>query len=474
MAVKPGFQLLVAIAAWLLLASVEAATVQGVRVWRAPDYTRIVLDLDAPVAHRMALLTNPDRVVLDLSRSRISANLNDLPLSNTPVSALRSSANSQDLRLVFDLSAQVDPKSFTLKAQGGQQDRLVLDLFDRPASGSVNVVDNRDADKLIQSLPPAPSVAAAVVDVAPQAKPSLEAAAPLRNIVIAVDAGHGGDDPGASGPGRVREKDVTLAIARELVAKINKQPGYIGKLTRTGDYFIPLKKRRDIARDMKADLFISIHADAFVKSSARGASVFALSRNGATSETARFLAQRENESDLIGGVGSISLDDKDEVLAGVLVDLSMTATLNSSLQVGSHVLNAINSVAILHKRHVEQAGFMVLKSPDVPSILVETGFISNPEEARKLNNSAYRKQMAQAVFKGVHSYFSQHPPSGSQVAVQAATSQPIRDRQHTVASGDTLSAIALRYGVSVSQLMRHNGMRNATVKIGQHLKIPST
>ena len=261
--------------------------------------------------------------------------------------------------------------------------------------------------------------------------------------MIAVDAGHGGEDPGALGPNRLREKEVTLSIAKELVALINAQPGFTGKLTRTGDYFIPLKKRRALARNMKADLFVSIHADAFTKASARGASVFALSQNGATSETARFLAQRENESDLIGGVGDISLDDKDQVLAGVLVDLSMTATLNSSLQVGHHVLNSMGRIAHLHKRHVEQAGFMVLKSPDVPSILVETGFISNPEEARKLATASYRKQMAQSVFNGIKQHFYQHPPAGTYVAAQVESGALKHiERQHTVARGDSLSSIA--------------------------------
>ncbi len=260
-----------------------------------------------------------------------------------------------------------------------------------------------------------------------------------------------------------------------MVAAINAQPGFTGKLTRTGDYFIPLKKRRDLARNMKADLFVSIHADAFTKASARGASVFALSQNGATSETARFLAQRENESDLIGGVGDISLDDKDQVLAGVLVDLSMTATLNSSLQVGHHVLNSMGGIAHLHKRHVEQAGFMVLKSPDVPSILVETGFISNPEEARKLATPVYRKQMAQSVFKGIKQHFYQHPPAGTYVAAQVE-SGALKDfeRQHTVAGGDSLSAIAARYGVSSQRLMQYNNLRSTTVKLGQTLKIPTS
>jgi N-acetylmuramoyl-L-alanine amidase len=365
--------------------------------------------------------------------------------------------------MVFDLKTKVTPNSFALKAHGEMHDRLVLDFYDIP--GSAVAVAEVAATQPITRLP----------EVKPEPVPVVPAQEITgnRSIVIAVDAGHGGEDPGAMGPNRVREKEVTLSIAKELVAAINAQPGFTGKLTRTGDYFIPLKKRRDIARNMKADLFVSIHADAFTRSSARGASVFALSRTGATSETARFLAQRENESDLIGGVGGISLDDKDEVLAGVLVDLSMTATLNSSLQVGSHVLKSMGGIAHLHKRHVEQAGFMVLKSPDVPSILVETGFISNPEESRKLATATYRKQMAHSVFSGIRNYFVQHPPAGTLLAAQLASGQ-LKNmvREHTVASGDTLSAIAIRYGVTVSQLMQHNRMRNATVKVGQTLKIP--
>src|SRR5690606_22396120 len=287
----------------------------------------------------------------------------------------------------------------------------------------------------------------------------------------AVDAGHGGEDPGALGPNRLREKEVTLSIAKELVAAINAQPGFTGKLTRTGDYFIPLKKRRDLARNMKADLFVSIHADAFTKASARGASVFALSQNGATSETARFLAQRENESDLIGGVGNISLDDKDAVLAGVLVDLSMSATLNSSLQVGHQVLNSMGGIAHLHKRHVEQAGFMVLKSPDVPSILVETGFISNPQEARKLATPSYRKEMAHAIFRGVRQHFAQNPPAGSYLVAKQGANPA---REHIISSGDTLTGIAQRYNVTVNQLLAHNNLKSHVIKVGQKIKIPAS
>jgi len=464
----------------------QSATVNGVRVWRAPDHTRIVLDLDAPVQHSLTLAGNPDRIILDVPNGKLRADLSKLPLASTPVLVIRSSLhNKNDLRLVLDLKTKVAPNSFLLKASAGMHDRLVIDLYDEvvpavtatlptPVTTSTPDTDN----KPVTLQPVAKPALSTAQPAAPAAATQPAVRADLsgkRFIVIAVDAGHGGEDPGAMGPNRLREKEVTLSIAKELVAAINAQPGFTGKLTRTGDYFIPLKKRRDLARNMKADLFVSIHADAFTKASARGASVFALSQNGATSETARFLAQRENESDLIGGVGDISLGDKDQVLAGVLVDLSMTATLNSSLQVGHHVLNSMGGIAHLHKRHVEQAGFLVLKSPDVPSLLVETGFISNPQEARKLATPAYRKQMAQSVFKGIKQHFYQHPPSGTYVAAQLE-SGALKDfeRQHTVAAGDSLSAIATRYGVSSQRLMQYNNLRTTTVKLGQTLKIPAS
>ena len=464
----------------VLIAQVaQSANVNGVRVWRAPDHTRIVLDLDAPVQHSLTLAGNPDRIILDVPNSKLLGDLAKLSLADTPVMVIRSYVhNKTDLRLVLDLKTKVAPNSFALKAHGGMHDRLVIDLYDE-------VTPTNSATIAIPAPSSAPSNKPAPTNnpASGQPKPIASAPAPAKTasadpsgkrfIVIAVDAGHGGEDPGALGPNRLREKEVTLAIAKELVAAINAQPGFTGKLTRSGDYFIPLKKRRDLARNMKADLFVSIHADAFTKASARGASVFALSQNGATSETARFLAQRENESDLIGGVGDISLGDKDQVLAGVLVDLSMTATLNSSLQVGHHVLNSMGSIAHLHKRHVEQAGFMVLKSPDVPSILVETGFISNPEEARKLATTAYRKQMAQSVFNGIKQHFYQHPPAGTYVAAQLESGALKNfERQHTVARGDSLSAIAARYGVSMQSLKLHNNLRTNTVKLGQTLKIP--
>src|SRR5690554_643752 len=289
----------------------------------------------------------------------------------------------------------------------------------------------------------------------------------------APDTAWGGEDPGAIGPNRLREKDVVFKIAQELAKAINSRRGYSAKLVRTGDYYIPLRERRNIVRKMQADLFVSIHADAFTKPSARGASVFALSRSGATSEMARFLAQRENESDLIGGVGSVSLEDKDEMLAGVLVDLSMTATLGASLQVGDYVLKSMGQVAHLHKHQVEQAGFAVLKSPDVPSILVETGFISNPSEAKNLASGNYRTRLAQQLFKGIEQYFTQFPPAGTYLASRKDGNRGAVT-EYTIMRGDTLSDIAKRFNISVSQLQQQNNLSSPVIKVGQTLRIPTS
>jgi N-acetylmuramoyl-L-alanine amidase len=473
---------------WVLLTfslcapPVQAAVIEGMRIWRAPDHTRIVLDLSGPVTHVIAPLSNPERLVLDITGAQLRASADTLPIADTPIGQIRTAVqNKTDVRMVFDLKTKVQPRSFLLKPHAGNPDRLVLDFYDitpEQTQSTANSNTTTTASPVVSAPPVStPVVSRPVVSAPPiTAQPTAtltQAITGQRDIVIAVDAGHGGDDPGAIGPGRLREKDVTLAIAKELVDALNAEQGFSAKLVRTSDYFIPLKKRRDIARDMQADLFVSIHADAFTKSSARGASVFALSRHGATSETARFLAQRENESDLIGGVGGISLEDKDEVLVGVLVDLSMTSTLNDSLRVGQQVLNSMGQMARLHKRQVEQAGFMVLKSPDVPSILVETGFISNPEEARKLATQSYRKQMAHAVFNGVRQYFIQSPPPGTLIAALRASGKQLV-REHVIVRGDTLTGIAQRYRVTVNQLVAHNGIRDHNIKVGQTLKIPSS
>lgn len=438
------------IASWvitglLLSGLAQAAQIEGVRLWRAPDNTRIVFDLSAPVEHKLFTLDSPSRVVIDIDDAQLATTIDDLPLANTPVAKVRyGTRNGTGMRVVLDLGREVKPRSFVLPKHGGKADRLVVDLFDS-AEQSKNVTRAQSLEDLITER---------------------------RDIIIAIDAGHGGEDPGALGPGRVQEKHVVLEISKRLVELINAKKGYTAYLVRTGDYYIPLRDRRDKARELRADLFVSIHADAFKNPQASGASVFALSRSGATSETAGFLARKENEADLIGGVGGVSLTDVDNVLAGVLVDLSMTATLSNSLDVGERVLREMGKIAKLHKRQVEQAGFAVLKSPDVPSILVETGFISNPGEARKLNTDAYRRQLASAIFTGISGYFYDVPPAGSYLAWAKANG--MQSRQYTIASGDTLSDIAKRYNVSLEQLLKHNGLQGkAVIKVGQKLDIPA-
>lgn len=432
----------------VLFLSVEAqaVSVKSVRLYRAEDHTRVVLDLDAPSRYTAVLADNPQRVILTVPDSSLKSSIKSLPLAKTPIEVVRDSVvNKNDLRLVFDLRQPIRLKTFPLKKHGGNDDRLVLDFYDlsEPEQSSARVAARQSKPVVVDARPAASdkaservaestgdepqkmataasseaaNIEAMAIDLPREQPPAKPAATSGKPILIAVDAGHGGEDTGALGPRGMREKDVTLAIAKELARVINAQPGYKATLTRYNDTFVVLQKRRDLARDMKADLFISIHADSFTDSSAYGASVFALSRKGATSEMARFLAQRENESDLVGRVGGVSLEDKDAILAGVLVDLSMTATVNSSLQLGSKVLNSISGIAPLHAKHVEQAGFVVLKSPDVPSILVETGFISNPGESKKLASTTYRGQMARAIFKGVQQYFGQYPAADKALA----------------------------------------------------------
>ena len=288
-----------------------------------------------------------------------------------------------------------------------------------------------------------------------------------RDIVIAIDAGHGGEDPGAIGPNRQREKDVVLAIARELNAMLKADKGFAPTMIRTGDYYVSLRGRRDLARKRQADLFVSIHADAFRRKEAHGASVYALSTKGASSTAASYLAQRENASDLVGGV---TLSDKDDVLAGVLADLSMTSTLDNSLKLGGNVLRNMDKIAKLHKQNVEQAGFAVLKSPDIPSILVETGFISNPAESRLLVSSSYQKKMARAIYNGIREWFLAHPPSGTLIAWQKQQD----GQQYIIARGDTLSGIAQRFNVRVSDLKIRNGISGEKIMVGQKLLIPTT
>ena len=441
-----------------------ATQVKSVRLWRAPDNTRLVFDLSGPVQHSVFTLQSPDRLVIDINGATLGAPLN-LPTANTPITSVRSAQRTPtDLRVVIDLKKAVTPKSFTLAPNQQYGNRLVVDLFDSPADA--------------EPAPPQPAVATTPAVPVTPTQPSIKLS-PVpngkRDIVIAIDAGHGGEDPGASGSRGQHEKDVVLAIAKELQRQINSEKGFRAELTRTGDYFIPLRGRTEIARKKGADLFVSIHADAAPSAAAFGASVFALSERGATSETARWLADSENRSDLIGGAGNVSLDDKDRMLAGVLLDLSMTASLTSSLNVGQKVLSNIGQVTPLHKRRVEQAGFMVLKSPDIPSILVETGFISNSSEATKLQSASHQQALARSIRTGVKQFFEQNPPPGTYIAWLRDSGKIARGASvHVVRSGETLAMLAVRYEVGVATLRSANDLKSDELKIGQQITIPST
>lgn len=458
---------LVAVVGLLLTAlavdALAATQVRSVRLWRAPDNTRLVFDLSGPVQHSVFTLTAPDRLVIDINGATLGGPL-DISTANTPISAMRSAQRTPtDLRVVVDLKKAVTPKSFTLAPNAQYGNRLVVDLYDNPADAAP---------------PPPPSPKVATVPAVPvtPTEPAIKlppAPAGKRDIIVVIDAGHGGEDPGASGSRGQHEKDVVLAIARELQRQINGLKGFRAELTRTGDYFIPLRGRTEIARKKGADLFVSIHADAAPSTAAFGASVFALSDRGATSETARWLADSENRSDLIGGAGNVSLDDKDRMLAGVLLDLSMTASLTSSLNVGQKVLSNIGRVTPLHKQRVEQAGFMVLKSPDIPSILVETGFISNANEASKLATSSHQQALARSISSGVRQFFQQNPPPGTYIAWLRDSGKIAQGpRDHRVNPGETLAMIAVRYQVSAATLRAANNLKSDDLKIGQTLTIP--
>ncbi|BBT38187.1 N-acetylmuramoyl-L-alanine amidase AmiC precursor [Pseudomonas putida] len=464
---------LVAVVGLLLTAvtvdALAVTQVKSMRLWRAPDNTRLVFDLSGPVQHSVFTLTAPDRLVIDINGATLGGTLN-VATSNTPINSVRSAQRTPtDLRVVVDLKKAVTPKSFTLAPNAQYGNRLVVDLYDQ------------EADAVAASTPTPPPAqtpaTAPAVPVSP-AQPAIKlppVPSGKRDIVVAIDAGHGGEDPGASGSRGQHEKDIVLQIARELQRQINTERGYRAELTRTGDYFIPLRKRTEIARKKGADLFISIHADAAPSKAAFGASVFALSDRGATSETARWLADTENRSDLIGGAGNVSLDDKDRMLAGVLLDLSMTATLSSSLDVGQKVLGNMGRITPLHKRRVEQAGFMVLKSPDIPSILVETGFISNANEAAKLATKSHQQALARSIHTGVRQYFQQSPPPGTYIAWLRDSGKIAQGpREHTVRPGETLAMIAVRYQVSVASLRTTNSLKSDELKVGQHLDIPGT
>jgi len=428
------------------------ADVKGVRLWHAPESSRLVFDLDRASDHKIFTLSSPNRLVIDIEHARLMSSIKDLPIQSGPVKKVRSGMrNKTDLRIVLDLRGKVDPKSFQLRPNQQYGHRLVVDLY-------------HQANKIQGKVKPLQI-----------SKPVFEVKDTLKNrrdIVIAIDAGHGGEDPGAIGHGGVREKKVVLAIAKKLEKLLKKEKGFKPYLVRKGDYYVGLRDRTKHARKANADLFISIHADAFSSPKASGGSVFALSQKGATSEAARWLADKENASDLIGGVGGLSLDDKEDLLAGVLLDLSMTASLSISLELGKMVLGSMSKIGRMHKRHVEQAGFAVLKSPDIPSVLVETGFLSNPGEARKLKGAKYQNQMAKAIFKGIKGYFQASPPVGTLLASVKNRRQSLT--KYTIAPGDTLSVIAQKHATSMANLKTLNGLKTSSIRVGQVIKVPAS
>lgn len=594
------FFLLLAQAAIVSAPAWAAAEITALRSWRAPDNTRIVLDLDAPVKYRLSPDSTPARLVVEIDDVQTAGPL-AMPPAVAPLKALRFEKSGGGQRLIIETTAELSPKIFLLPPNEKYGNRLVLDLYDKaaalaladaaaaklpeakapepktpelkpaevkvPESKPVDAVAKPDAlEKLVEKTAQPPikpdataPILTAPVKPAPQTdikaagkpteklaeKPTEKAqaekkavlaekvekydASRYRNVIVAIDAGHGGEDPGAIGQNGTHEKNVTLAIARELQAQLNDEPGITAVLTRTGDYFIPLQDRRRVARNQhKADIFISIHADAAENRAARGASVFALSLKGAGSATSRFarmLAERENRSDLIGGV---AIENDDDILRNVLADMVVAGSLEHSLHMGRNILSNLDNVGRLHSKQVEQAGFAVLKEPGMVSLLVETGFISNPDEEKNLTSKSYQRELAKAVFDGVRRYCLQYPapgtyfawkadsgravvladkkpaaelgkdnaspsvaqaspPSQQQTATQPTLANaldkaitvtpPVKKsspqyRRHKVTRGENLTRLATQYQVSMSDLRAANKLRDDNVKIGQVLKIP--
>lgn len=435
MALRP----VIALSLGLISVTAFAAEVNGFRVWADPEKTRAVLDLSTHADYKLFTLDSPDRVVVDLSASKLQDRLhNDLDFDQEHSGVIENVRHgypeSKTLRVVMDLAGGSNVKSFMLEPTGSYGYRLVIDLYpEKDSTAAVKQLSDRQG--------------------------------PDRDIVVAIDAGHGGEDPGALGRKRTREKDVVLAIAKELKKSIDAQPGMTGVLIRKGDYYIPLRDRFEQARKHQADLFVSVHADAFKNSRVSGSSVFVLSRRGASSEFARRIAASENNSDLVGGV---TLSDKDDMLASVLLDLSQSAAMEASNGVAGTVFASVRQLNRTHKNHVEHANFMVLKSPDVPSILVETGFISNPAEEQRLKDPAWQKKMAGAITNGIQDYFYLSPPQGTWIA---ANRKPVHYR---VVRGDTLGEIASRYRVSLYRLRLVNDLKSDNIRVGAQLLIPTT
>ncbi len=406
-----------------------ATKIEGMRVWTGPEHTRAVFDLSDDTSYKLFELQNPPRVVIDLDDSVLTSSL--AIKNNKDIKKVRFSSEKNKVRIVLDLHDQLKSKSFLLKPAGEYGHRLVVDL-------------NRD--------------------VKPQVKTVAEVTKPNRDVIIAIDAGHGGEDPGAIGAAGTYEKDVVLNIAKELAKKINAKPGMKALIIRTGDYYIKHRKRFEKARQHNADLFVSIHADAFHSRKVNGASVYILSQRGASSEAAKWLAESENKSDQIGGV---VIEDKQDMLSKVLYDLSQNAALEESHKAAKAVHASMKSVVKLHGNGFGQANFLVLKSPDVPSMLVETGYISNPGDEKKLKDPKHVDKLTDQVAKGIRNYFYQSPPPNTWIAAQA------KGKKHIVQSGDTLSDIASRHGTSLAAIKSINNKSSNTLMVGEVLYLPN-
>jgi N-acetylmuramoyl-L-alanine amidase len=489
------------------VALADPASIRAMSLAASRDQTSLIVSLSDVSRYRMFNLPSPDRVVIDFESARLTASALPLPAGNGVIRQVRA-ANRPDgsVRIVLDLGTQVEPKGIMRGSPAGLHE-LVVNLISQPAvngsseqqpSASVARVapvnktwlaidpagplaahdlaepDARDSVRINESdraeLPKPPCSSAAASASTPPVRCAAQVAPrPTgRDIVIAIDAGHGGKDPGARGPRGVLEKDVTLRIARQLADAISVERGMRGVLTRKRDEFIPLRGRMERARAAQADLFISIHADAVRNRAVQGASVYVLNEKGATDEAARRLADRENAADLIGGV---SLGDKDRTLASVLLDLSQNASLSSSIEVADEILEEMARVGTVRRMQVMQAPFMVLKSPDVPSVLIETAYISNATEERRLNSDEYRRQLAAAILAGARNYFYENPPAGTLVA--ELSRQRLADTvQHVIRRGETLSMLAIRYGTSVQRIRTANRLTDDRVAVGQVLHIP--
>ncbi len=417
-----------------ILSQLQAAEVRGLRVWEGPERTRAVLDLSATLEYKIFTLPSPDRVVIDIEDSYLSGDLARSEIQGL-LKGVRTGERGSGLRIVFDLTKASRIQSFLLPPAKQYGHRLVVDLHQKSSK-------EKPVRRTVETIQPKK----------------------MRDLMVAISPGHGGEDPGAIGQSGTREKVIVLSIARKLAAKINREPGMKAVLVRGGDYYVEHRKRMEIARDKRADLFIAIHADAFKDRRVKGSSVFVLSNKGASSEAAQWLADQENAADLVGGV---RLDDKGGMLASVLLDLSQTATRGASNDVAESILGSLVSLGKTHKNYVERANFLVLKSPDIPSVLVETAFISNPTEEKRLKTDAYQNKLANAILNGVTSYFWEYPPIGSWLASRKASAT------HVVTRGDTLSGIANHYQVSLANLRSMNKISDDSLHIGSRIKIPA-